>query len=83
MNDQVRIEKDQVFTIQTDQEREHEYLDSHPEIFTMQEYTPGSQQDDEVGDEEEDKTVCMPPICAPPAKPAPIFVPCDEAEDED
>jgi hypothetical protein len=83
MNDQVRIEKDQVFTIQTDQEREHDLLESHPEIVTMQEYTSGSNQDDEDGDEDEDKPICMPPSCVPAVKSAPIFIPCDGAEEED
>ena len=73
-----------MFTIQTDQEREHEYLSLRPEIVTMQEYTPGSNQDvvNEEGDDDEDKPICMPPICVPPAKSAPIFIPCDEAEED-
>jgi hypothetical protein len=51
----------------------------------MQEYTPDSTLDveDEKGDEDEDKPICMPPICVPPAMSAPIFIPCDEAEEED
>jgi hypothetical protein len=36
----------------------------------------------EEGEDDEDRPVCMPPICVPPAKSAPIFVPCNEAEDD-
>jgi hypothetical protein len=47
----------------------------------MLEYTPGSNQEEDDGDD--DKPICMPPVCIPPAKSAPIFIPCDEAEEED
>jgi len=75
-DEQGRIE-DQPFTIQTDQEREQEYLSAHPEIVTTQEVEV------EEGDDDEDKPICMPPICVPPAKSAPILVPYGEGDQDD
>ena len=74
---------DQPFTIQTDQEREHEYLSLHPEIVSWHNYIPTQEEEDENEDEDGGKPICMPPICLPPAKSAPIHVPCHKAEEED
>jgi len=70
-----RFQEDRPFTIQTDQEREQEYLSAHPEIVTTQDVEV------EEGDDDEDKPICMPPICVPPAKSAPFF-PCGEGEQD-
>jgi len=75
--------QDQQFTIQTEQGREGEYLDSHSEIMIMQDHTPDSEHEVENEQEDEDEPICMPPVCIPPPKSAPISIPCDEVEEED
>jgi len=74
---QGRIQEDQPFTIQKDQEREQEYLNAHPEIVTTQDVEV------EEGADDDDKPICMPPICVPPARSASVLVPCGEGEQDD
>lgn len=54
----IRIyEEYQSFTIQTDQEREHEYLSLHPEIVSLHNYISTQEEEDKDEDEDEDTPI--------------------------
>jgi hypothetical protein len=70
--------------IQSHQEREDDFLSSHPDVHRYQQPESASNSDPTLGKKKlgedeheviEGGPICMPPICVPPAKSPPTYFP--------